>query len=214
MAFWVTKFADNISKDFVDLLSHPEDIVKQGEIIKDDKSTTVVRFQWQGKFYILKRFNARNKGHAIKRSLRKTRARNCWQMSHIFPRHGISVAEPVAMLEKRVGFLKADSYFISAQIEGHELLHWLPNQTKAIQASTEQQVRNMFAVFAKNRLSHGDMKATNLLWFDHKVVVIDLDTAKQHVNSVFFARAHARDKRRFSRNGQLFANMLSISAYA
>jgi len=212
MAFWFTQFADNISHDFIDLLSRPEEIVNQGDVIKDDKSTTVVRFQWQGKFYILKRFNARNKGHAVKRSLRKTRARNCWQISQVFSSYGISVAKPVAMLEKRVSFLKSDSYFISEQIEGHELLQWLPNQTPQTKNMVEQQVRKMFAVFEKNRLSHGDMKATNLLWSDQKIVLIDLDVAKQHTNGVLFTRAHARDKRRFSRNGAFFSNALSASS--
>lgn len=211
MSTWFKKFADDVSKDFAKTLSQPEILIAQGELIKDDKSTTVVRFEWQGQRYILKRFNARSVGHTIKRALRQTRASVCWYMSNAFSSAGVNVAQPIAMLEKRIGFLKGTSYFISANVEGEEILHWLPQQSEHIQYEVQQKIRELFAIFATNQLTHGDMKATNLLWSHQEVVVIDLDVATQHRTSFLFARAHARDKRRFCRNGELFAEMLAIS---
>ncbi len=211
MMTWSNKFADDISKDFAEALSQPEALIAQGELIKDDKSTTVVRFEWQGEQYILKRFNARSLGHSIKRALRQTRASVCWHMSKVFSAADINVAQPIAMLEKRLGFFKGTSYFVSTQVEGDELLNWLPQQSEQIQSEVKQEIRKLFTNFAKNQLTHGDMKATNLLWSHKQIVVIDLDTATQHKTSLLFVRSHARDKRRFCRNGKLFAEMLAIT---
>ena len=208
MFFWHKKFAENINKEFSKVLLNPDELLKKSEIIKDDKSTTVGKFEWQDKQYIIKRFNARNKGHAIKRSLRRSRANNCWYMSLIFLKYSIAVAKPIAMLERRAFFLKADSFFISEHIDGVEILGWLPEQESSMQIMVKQQMIEIFTIFAKNRLSHGDMKATNLLWSGQKIALIDLDAAKQHSNNILFARAHARDKRRFSRNGVLFAGIM------
>ena len=55
------------------------------------------------------------------------------------------------------------------------------------------------------------MKATNLLWSNQQITLIDLDVAKQHGSKLLFDRAHARDKRRFGRNGALFEAMLETA---
>lgn len=214
MSCWFNKFADDISKEFIDVLSDPELLIKQGQVIKDDRSTTVVRFQWQEQFYILKRFNARNKVHTVKRFFRQSRAINCWKMSNTFSRFGVSVAKPIAMLEKRIGFIKLNSYFVCQEVDGVELLDWLPKQSLQTQSLVRKELSKIFISFENNRLSHGDMKATNLLWTEKsekRIVTIDLDTAKQHSIDLLFKRAHARDKRRFSRNGPIFADMLQTN---
>ena len=209
MFFWYKKVAKNVSEEFVDLLSKPEQLLQQSEILKDDKSTTVGKFAWQKKQYIIKRFNARNKGHAVKRSMRRSRASNCWHISQTFINCGLSVAKPIAMLEHRILFFKAKSFFISEYVDGAEILDWLPEQDTAMRAKVKQKVIEIFAIFNANRLSHGDMKATNLLWSGEQIVLIDLDVAKQHSTRILFARAHMRDKRRFIRNGALFAKIIN-----
>ena len=208
MSTWFNIFSDHVSGEFSEILKQPEKLIQSGDVLKDDKSTTVVSFSWNEQKYILKRFNARSFGHSIKRALRKTRARVCWDMSREFTRAGIHVAAPVAMLERRIGFFKMDAYFIVEHIEGAELLEWLPQQEKALIKQVTLQIQELFTILLNNHLSHGDMKATNLLWSDHKVVVIDLDAAKSHRFSALFQRSHKRDKRRFIRNGSLFSEML------
>ena len=49
MFFWHKKFAENINKEFSEVLLNPEELLKKSEIIKDDKSTTVGKFEWQDK---------------------------------------------------------------------------------------------------------------------------------------------------------------------
>ena len=57
-----------------------------------------------------------------------------------------------------------------------------------------------FLALREHRLSHGDMKATNILVQDRELVMIDLDSARRHMSGVWHSRSVARDKRRFLAN--------------
>ena len=50
------------------------------------------------------------------------------------------------------------------------------------------------------RISHGDLKATNLLWHDGRVWLIDLDAMMQHRSDKAFSQAWRRDRARLLRN--------------
>jgi len=58
----------------------------------------------------------------------------------------------------------------------------------------------LFGTLHALRISHGDLKATNLLWHDGQVVLIDLDAMTQHRSSRTHAQAWQRDRARFLRN--------------
>jgi tRNA A-37 threonylcarbamoyl transferase component Bud32 len=203
-----SQFADGVTDDFVQVCSDLNQVFQNGKILKDDKSTTVVRFKHNDSEYILKRFNSRNRWHSIKRALRTTRAETCWKMSFEFLKVGILVPKPIAKIEKIHGVFKGDSFFISEYIEGEELLTWLPQQPKATTDKVTERVREIFRTLNESLISHGDMKATNLLWFNHDLYCIDLDVAKVHLFKPLFLKAHLRDRKRFCRNGELFSQML------
>jgi len=172
------QFTDSLSDDLCTILKSPERLMLEGHLLKDDKSTTLVKITHNDKEYVVKRFNPRSAWHKIKRALRKTRAASCWEMSHIFQECGLKVPNPVAKIEKKWGC------FVT------------------------EQIIEIFSIFKENNLSHGDMKATNLLRCNSKLFLIDLDVAKQHRSGLTFLKAHKRDKKRFCRNGDLFNEML------
>ena len=58
----------------------------------------------------------------------------------------------------------------------------------------------LFAALARHNISHGDMKATNILIDGDKAVLVDLDALKQHRFSWAFRRAFQKDIARFLRN--------------
>lgn len=195
------------------LLQDADALIDQGVILKHDRTTTVVKLQWQGSQYLLKRYNARNAWHIVKRSLRQSRAQRCWNASSWFQSAGISVAEPVAMLEKRYGPFCGTAYFLTRFVEAVELLEWLPEQPDAVQQTVKQQLTHLFQNMRQHQLTHGDMKATNLLWDGEKVVLIDLDAATQHSVASLWRKRFRRDLRRFRRNGPVFANVVdTVSA--
>lgn len=61
-------------------------------------------------------------------------------------------------------------------------------------------IASLFATLHRLRISHGDLKATNLLWHAGKVWLIDLDACIQHHSEAAYRKAWRRDRARLLRN--------------
>jgi tRNA A-37 threonylcarbamoyl transferase component Bud32 len=169
---------------------------------KHDRTTTVKRINLAGKDIVLKRYNARTLGHAFSRMLRKTRARRSWDMSYAFDRAGLNVAAPVLMMEKRFGPLRFDAYFANDLLAGEELLSALPRMDHIERKLVVAAVDSAFAKMQKSKITHGDLKASNLIWNQGKLYFIDLDAAQKHRSLVTWNVSHNKDRRRFHKNWQ------------
>lgn len=179
--------------------------------LKDDRTTTVVKYQTANRSYIIKRYNPRNFWHKLKRALRTSRARRCWKMSFEFRDAGLNVSPPVLMLENRFGPLRRDAFFVNEFLAGDELLEALPSMSDAEKRQVKHAILLAFKKLASARISHGDMKASNLLWVDEKLYFIDLDAAQKHgAWSLLFNKKHRRDKRRFLKNWLESPELLSL----
>ena len=204
------KFAASIDLSLREALEGDLDgLISSGELLKNDKTTTVAKVGLAGVEVVIKRYNARSLGHRFKRALRQSRAMRCWLMSKKFELAGLQVAPRLAMVEKRLGPFRLDAYFIAQWVEANELLAWLPEQSSKQKKSVKQQIVHIFSAFKQYRLSHGDMKATNLLWKEGQIVFLDLDAATQHESIVLWQRGYRRDKKRFAKNGDSFADLVS-----
>ena len=80
--------------------------------LKHDRTTTVMRVPMDNDWVILKRYNPRNGWHKVKRALRRSRARRCWNMSYAFQQAGLHVARPIMMCEHRFGPFRGNAYNI------------------------------------------------------------------------------------------------------
>jgi tRNA A-37 threonylcarbamoyl transferase component Bud32 len=103
------------------------------------------------------------------------------------------------LIEERFGPLRRRAWLITEFCAGPNLREHLssdcpppPEEAKAI--------TSLFRTMHELRISHGDLKATNLLWYDGQVIVIDLDATVQHRSSSAHARAWCRDRTRLLRN--------------
>jgi len=190
------------------ILSDPDGFLQSGLQIKHDKTTTVAKVDYKDRSYLVKRYNPRSRWHKVKRAFRESRASICWYASKNFLSAGINVPLPVAMIERRVGLIRGDAFFVSEWFEAKELLDWLPLQEPKVIDGIGKSIVDFFKKMQRNDLSHGDMKATNLLWSNGKLVVVDLDSAKKHKTPYSFGRAHKKDKARFERNGEIFAGLI------
>ncbi len=174
-------------------------------VLKHDKTTTVtvVALATQpDQPIVLKRYNAKGIWHRISRSVRESRAQRCWRMSFAFAKAGIVVAPPFMMHETQFCGLNGNAFFASQKLGGQELLAALPKLERVEQDRVVATVQQLFKALAEHKLSHGDMKATNLLWDGQTLTLIDLDAAQQHTSETTWQRAHLKDKRRFLKNWQ------------
>jgi len=183
---------------------------------KHDQTTTVAKLDLvseQGPVHlVLKRYNPRSLWHTFKRAFRRSRARRCWNMSYLFSRAGLNVAPPVLMLEQRFGPIRLNAYFVNEFLEGEELLSALPVMSVEQQSEVVVAVKSAFAKMQAARLTHGDMKASNLIWVAGELFFIDLDAAQRHSSMLSWRKSHQKDKKRFLKNWRDHPALLTLLA--
>lgn len=188
----------------------------RGQTLKQDIATTIWRLGFGTQALVVKRYNTQNLWHAVRRSFRQSRARNCWEMSEIFEQSGIHTPARVAFIQEWLGPFKLRSWFINQYINGVDLDQYLyaresgqhPEEKRI--KSVYDDVSEVFKNLDTHRLAHGDLKATNILLSEDKLYLIDLDAARQYKLRPGLKRARRKDWRRFMKNWQRQAEVQRI----
>ncbi len=168
------------------------------KLYKHDRTTSVVLVAGDNQKFVIKRYNTKDLWHIIRRSVRSSRAAICWRRAYRFMDIGITTAPPVAMIEKRFGPLRGRSYYITEHVNGTLCIDYLSDIADADHVIGG--IKRIFSNMLAHHVSHGDMKAANLLVTNKQVVLLDLDAAKEHKTVSRAARAYRRDRSRFLRN--------------
>ncbi len=120
-------------------------------------------------------------------------------------KNGIKLYAAREQLAQNAGFSSYHSmlaskykpYFCESLFEstlGIRCLHDIPDE------KTASAMLHTFSQLADARISHGDFKATNQLWHDDQVWLIDLDAMQAHADQTSWHKAWIRDRSRFIRN--------------
>jgi len=115
---------------------------------------------------------------------------------------GITTPRPLALIERRLGPLRGRAWIVVEYCAGESLAaHFAPFIETDLPALELQAVSDLFGKLAAARVSHGDLKASNLLWHENRVCLIDLDATRQHEPSeTSYVRAWRKDRTRFLQN--------------
>lgn len=199
---WTFKYYLTNQFDFLQPLnrSRLDKHIEGASTFKNDQTTTVAKLELSQCSLVLKRYNPRSFSYKLKRALRRSRADRCWQMSYVFARAGLNVARPVFMFEDRFGPICKNAFFAAETINGDELLQALPKMTERERRKVASEFRQALSHMQTHLISHGDMKATNLLWVNETLYFVDLDAARQHSSAKSWQRANRRDCKRFMKN--------------
>jgi len=172
-----------------------------GDIIKQDRTSTVLSTSFDGQTVVIKRFNRRNIFHPIKRALRRSRAEHCFHNALLLANQRIPTPPPLAAVEERFGPLRGNCWFIAKQIDGNDLLQWFQDvPTPTRDHPIVQQIHRFFLFLSQNRIAHGDLKATNLFVSHDRLFVLDLDGMRRYRTDPVHRDRLARDARRFLKN--------------
>lgn len=194
---------DYLSPAFKKLLENPDAFFNE-TILKEDQTftTTVALVTIDSKPLVIKRYNIKNFWHGLKRAVQPSRAARCWYYSHLLQKYGINTPNPIAMIEKRFGPLRCQAYFISEYIDGKDGFSVFRDQP--VDATTATNYANSIIELIRklhtNLISHGDLKASNFIYYNGKPFIIDLDAMRQHANIAKAKRKFARDRRLFLLN--------------
>ncbi len=182
-----------------DLRQVAQGVVNFEECLKHDGTTSVYLLKHQQQAYVVKRFNTKGPWHFVRRFVQTSRAQNCFQMAQCYLSAGIATPEPVAFVQERITGLKLRSWYICAYERG-SLLSDAVDANSSPDMKLHQAIVGLFSKLREYRLSHGDMKATNIIVQKAGWMVIDLDAAKQHKKTQSWYKAANKDWRRLLRN--------------
>ena len=180
-------------------LEKPDAVIEKGQMLKDGNTCTVVRVDVGGRALVVKRYNLKSFRHALSRFWRPSRAWHSWVAGHRLAFFGIPTPAPLAMLEERVGPLRRRAFLVTDYCPGESLMQCLSPEHEP-DAEMATALISLFEQLFRLKITHGDMKATNLLWHDGRIVVIDLDAMVRHDSPTAFVRDWRRDRARFLRN--------------
>lgn len=174
------------------------------QILKAGNSSTVGLVEVDGRLLVVKRYNIKSFWHAIKRAVQPSRAATSWRNAHCLELLNIATPKPVAMLEKRFGLFRNKAYFISEYVAGIKLQDYvdLKIHTQEEFQHIIDEIKDVFVNLAAAKISHGDLKATNILLVEGKPVLLDLDAMRLHRFTWGWQRAALRDQQRFLQNWQ------------
>lgn len=181
------------------LLQAPDVAISAGCVLKDGGTCTVARVTAGERALLIKRYNLKSLRHALGRLWRPSRAWHAWREGHRLRFLGIDTPEPLALIEERLGPLRRRAWLINEYCQGPSLLAHLAADSEPPVKEAEEIVK-LFATLYRQRISHGDLKASNLLWDGDRVVLIDLDAVTQHRFPASHRRAWRRDRARLLRN--------------
>lgn len=161
-----------------ELIERPAAVMARGRVLKHDGTTTVVAVSDASRRWVVKRYNTKNRWHALRRLFRRSRAVNCWNAAARLREAGIDTPPPVAALEeRRFGVLRGRSYFIHEFVDGEALAHHLrPGSDR--RAELVEQAAGIVRRLRAAGIVHGDLKATNFLVSNNRVVLVDLDATR------------------------------------
>ena len=160
---------------------------------------------------VIKRYNIKSVLHALSRAFRPTRASVSWRAAHHLLSLGVATPKPVALIESRWGPLRGTAWLLMEQVHGPNSRDWLADasRTDADRRRHLQEVLEMCLRLYRARLSHGDMKLSNVLVSEGRPVLIDLDAMQWHRGQAAFEKAFGRDMQRLLRN---FDNQPGLAA--
>ena len=187
--------------------------MQQARLLKDGHTCTVSELELDGRRLVCKRYNIKHPWHALTRALRPSRAARSWKNGHRLLSCGIPTARPVALREQRFGPIRRRAWLLVEKIEGETLYDYVchgerqaGDEFKAIMQAFSRLLEKMVL----ERISHGDMKASNFIYHGGKLYMIDLDSLKAHDNEASWAKAFTRDLRRFFKNWEKYPETVAL----
>ena len=182
------------------LIHDPDAWLEKGVPLKRGRTATLARVEVNGRQLVIKRYNIKGPVHALSRSWRPSRAWHSWLEGHRLNFLGIATPRPLALVEQRAGPLRGKAWLITEYCDGENLANRWCDPDTAPPAAELDALGALLRQLVAARISHGDLKATNLLWCDGTPHLIDLDAMRQHAGEAAFRRAWEKDCARFLRN--------------
>lgn len=187
--------------DLRPLLEAPDAPFEQTPQLKDGATSSVTLAPLGATCVVIKRYNIKGLGHWLSRFWRPSRAWHSWLAAQRLQFLRIPTPAPLAMIESRFGPLRRRAWLICEYCPGQSLMELFGAQGERLPTPEQgHALLSMLRQLAESHISHGDFKATNLLWHADKVWLIDLDSMQVHPGQASWRVAWLTDRARLIRN--------------
>lgn len=175
-------------------------LMDKGQILKNGNTCCVSRFTWNDTDVVVKRYNHKGLWHSLRHTIKGSRARRSWLHAYCLKALRIQTPKPLAFIEKRKAGVIWTSYSVTEHIKGRMLHHYLRdgNVSKAESTQVMRRIENDLDRLNTYRVTHGDLKHTNILITDDGPFFTDLDGMKMHKQEWTYRRDRAKDAKRFA----------------
>jgi len=199
-----------------DFIEQIDSLMDTGQILKNGDTCYVSRLMWNGKDIVVKRYNHKGLIHSLRHTIKRSRARRGWLHGHRLVMLGIPTPKPLAYIEQYKGKLLWKSYLITEYVKGQKLRTFLRDHkiSEEEHSTAMKQIKNLLDKMGKYRITHGDLKHTNILITDNGPVLTDLDGMKVHKWIWFYKLRHAKDLERMANSqykGYTILNNVEVS---
>ena len=188
----------------LDFVGHIDALMDGGQILKKGNTCHLSRVEWNGKDIVVKRYNHKGFLHSLRHTLKRSRARRGWLHAHRLIMLGIPTPRPLAYVEQRRRMLVWRSYFVSEYVAGPNFDDILRQAdiSESRLAAVRQSIVDLLDKLTLHRITHGDLKHTNILVTEAGPVLIDLDGMRVHRWNWMFKITRHKDIIQLTRNKQ------------
>ncbi|MHC4068326.1 MAG: lipopolysaccharide kinase InaA family protein [Planctomycetota bacterium] len=187
--------------EMLDFMEQADALMDKGKILKNGNTCYVSRVGWAGKDVVVKKYKHKGFIHSLRQTIKRSRARRGWLNGHLLGMLNIATPRPLAYLEKRKWLLVWKSYLVTEYVEGQRLYDFLrdTNVTEQQRSTVTTRAEELLAKLEKHKISHGDLKHSNILVTDADPALTDLDAMKVHRLGWIFRLYRKKDHARFTK---------------
>ncbi|MHC4657570.1 MAG: lipopolysaccharide kinase InaA family protein [Planctomycetota bacterium] len=181
--------------DFCEFLEDIDELMQRGQILKDGNTCFVSHISLAGKEVVVKRYNHKGIIHSVRHTIKKSRARRGWLHAHRLRMLNIATPRPLAYIESCKRIIVWKSYLITEYVRGQKLYDFMRDgkTDKDQRSKVTEQVKEVLERLGKYRITHGDLKHTNILITEKGPVLTDLDGMKVHEYEWLYRIRRAKD---------------------
>jgi len=196
-----------VEKDFlsepqaVDFAERIDSLIDAGQVLKKGNTSYVSRIAWNGRNVVVKRYNHKGLIHSLRHTIKGSRARRGWLHGHRLGMLNIATARPLAYIERRwLGMLWC-SFLITEYVEGRNLHEFLQMESlsEKQRSMVLERLKRLLVRLGEQRITHSDLKPSNILMAGQSPTIIDLDAMKVHWPNLTRAGIQRKNLERFDR---------------
>lgn len=186
------------------LMDEIDRLMEDGQVIKRGNTCFVSRIKCGGKDVVVKRYNHKSLFHSLRITLKRSRARKSWLNAHHLIMLDVDTPKPLAYIVKFKGPIIWESYIFTEYIEGRKFAEILTNKhiSEEMLANFKNAISSVLKKLHDYRITHGDVKASNVIVADDKIYLTDLDAMRCHWTGPVFTHRKKGDLERLELDEQ------------